>query len=361
MSLRILRQTSLSTEKYTQDGKLKAVHVVLKDKPFLVETGLVKSKDSTWDLKSLLLEANLLYDSPEKEVDWIKVKPFEYTAKVNADGSATTLECFIRILSSQNENALFRIRLRGLNPSTRKAIEGLEVTTDPIQVISKPSVLRKKIEREKTKLTEAFDHPSPLASGPPAGSSSNKRARDDVIFDALNVIREQQAQQQRLIEQLVLSRGGAPAPASPPLSPSDSDSSYDAADDRSTQQLPVTTPQAHVPLTRKRAAAATINVDSTECSFEVAFRNMLGAYNALPIDDRAAKVRKMLHATPQSQYSNLVDTLWTESFQRNLDSDTQRQQLEGTDIKRDPEGIDDRDFADLFAGDLPLSMLMVEH
>jgi len=37
--LHIVRQTSLATEKYTKDGKPSTVHVLLKDKPFLVEVG----------------------------------------------------------------------------------------------------------------------------------------------------------------------------------------------------------------------------------------------------------------------------------------------------------------------------------
>jgi len=37
--LRVIRQTSLATEKFTKDGKPTTVHVLLKDKPFLVEVG----------------------------------------------------------------------------------------------------------------------------------------------------------------------------------------------------------------------------------------------------------------------------------------------------------------------------------
>jgi len=36
-----LRQTLIATEKFHKDGKLKNVHYVLKDRPFLVEVQLI--------------------------------------------------------------------------------------------------------------------------------------------------------------------------------------------------------------------------------------------------------------------------------------------------------------------------------
>jgi len=61
------------------------------------------------------------------------------------------MECLLKILSSQNENALFKLRIKAINSVTKKPIANLEIDSEPIQVISKPSVLRKKTGKRETK------------------------------------------------------------------------------------------------------------------------------------------------------------------------------------------------------------------
>lgn len=290
--LRVIRQTSLSTEKFNQDGKLHTVAVLLKDKPFLVEIG--RSAGNV-DLKTAVLEANLYFDSPEKEVDWIKVKPFDYTAKCASDGASATFECYIHILSSQNENALFRVHIKARLTSGKRAGETLEITTDPLQVISKPSVLRKKHEREKQKHDDLIATSGATSAAPVNAPSSHKRTRDDVILETLSLIQRQQAQQQRMLE--ALSQGSPHQSPSSPASPSDNS---------------VGTP----PL---RFHASPARESDAPEDFESAFRTCLRAFNGMDPSERSAKVRKVLRETG-TQAAPFVDTLWAESFQKDIEA-----------------------------------------
>jgi hypothetical protein len=301
--LRIIRQTSLATEKFTTDGKAMNVHVLLKDKPFLVEVG----RNGSVDLRNAVLEANLFYDSPSKEVEWIKVQPFEYTAKVNSDGSVATLESYIHILSSQNENALFRLRIRALIPAAgaskkdKKAPVGetLEIFSEAIQVISKPSVLRRKHERERAKHEDLVSAAAPAAAAatPINAPSSAKRTRDDVILETLSEIKRQQEQQQRLLESLA-------AAGSPPTSPAGRSSSTSSPAD-SVHSSPL------------------IAIEPPTESFETAFKNCIRAFNNLERECRGGKVRKVMRELGASGAA-FAEAVWSESFQREIDAQVSR-------------------------------------
>jgi len=312
----ISRQTSLSTERYTKDGILKNVHVVLKDKPFIVDVGLFSSgnKDSL-DLKSLVLEANLFYDSPEKEVNFINAKPFEYTAKINPEGTTFAMECLLKILSSQNENALFKLRIRAVNASTKKPIAHMEIDTEPIQVISKPSVLRKKQERERQKMV--IDHPKQvktecIARVPdnisPAPSASVKRCREDLIIDTLTLLQQQQNSQQKLLEQILSEQNR-------------STSGYESKNELCFHGSPV-------------------SGDSLE--FENAFRAFVHAFNQLPVDERPCKVRKVLKEHQDNNVATIVDMMWSENWSM---KDVETYQV---DLKKQ----EDEFCQDLFATDI---------
>lgn len=229
------------------------------------------------------------------------MQPFEYTAKVNTDGSVATLESYIHILSSQNENALFRLRIRalfpaGANKKDKKAApaETLEIFSEPIQVISKPSVLRRKHERERAK------HDDLVAAAPVNAPASAKRSRDDVILETLVEIKRQQEQQQRLLETLAAAAG------SPPTSPLARDaSSYSSSPADSQHSTPIVEP---------------------EESFENAFKNCIRAYNNLERDSRSGKVRKVLRELG-SQGTAFAEAVWSESFQREIDAQVGRMAL----------------------------------
>lgn len=130
-----------------------------------------------------MIEAILLYDTPDnsqKEVMFIKVKPLEYSGHVvENDPKKFTLDIYVKILSSQHEDSLFKVLLRAVDPVTKKPIPGLEATTKEILSISKPEVVRKLNEpRQK------------------------KRTRDEIIFDVLSRIENRLEQQQQTISSL---------------------------------------------------------------------------------------------------------------------------------------------------------------
>jgi len=237
-----------------------------------------------------------------KEVEWIKVQPFEYTAKVSGDGSVATLESYIHILSSQNENALFRIRIRAQFPrgaNNKKAQKpeapeqpDLEVLSDPIQVISKPSVLRRKHERERAK------HDELVKSSPLHAPSTVKRSRDDVIIETLNDIRCQQEAQQRLLERLAATPSASPSsPRSPAYSsPTGSDP---AASAHSTPLL------------------------GLEENFELAFQVCVRAYNNLDRESRTGKLRKVIREAGSTGVA-FVEAAWSEAFQGEIDAQVGR-------------------------------------
>lgn len=238
------------------------------------------------------------------------MQPFEYTAKVNADGSVATLESYIHILSSQNENALFRLRIRALFPAgagkkgkasaaAASPAETLEVFSEPIQVISKPSVLRRKHEREHAKHESLVQQAA--AATPASAPSSTKRSRDDVILETLAEIKRAQENQQRLLETLA-----ATGVASPPTSPLSRDaSSYSSSPASSAHSSPLVEP---------------------EEPFESIFRNCIRAYNNLDRDSRGGKVRKVLRELG-SQGVAFAEAVWSESFQREIDAQVGRMAL----------------------------------
>jgi len=154
----IRTHTSLQTDKYTENGKQKSLHYVIKNTQFKLElalSGNVSSSEPAYSFSQLRLEANLLYDcSIEKEVAKLKSKPFEYKGSLSeTDGNIFVFDITIAVLSSQHEDMNFRLKVSSFDETTNKAIPHLQVLSEPIQVISKPEVLQKKKEPKKKKHT----------------------------------------------------------------------------------------------------------------------------------------------------------------------------------------------------------------
>jgi hypothetical protein len=198
VKLVVLRQTCLAEENSTVNGVVKNVHVVIKNQPFNIELALSGNLSSSEKLSfhNISIEANLLYDTPDnskKEVGFIKVKPLEYSGHADEqDDKKFKLEVFIKILSSQHEDSLFKVHLRGVDLKTGKPIPGLEAVTRELLVISKPEVLRKKNEPR-----------------------AKKRTRDDVLLEALSRIESRLDTQQQAIEKLRAERTVTPKPELP--------------------------------------------------------------------------------------------------------------------------------------------------
>jgi len=245
----ITKQTCLTEQTYTANGIQKNVHVIIKNNSFHVEVALAGnlSHERFANFHQMSIEASLLYDTPDnsrKEVMFIKVKPLEYSGRIDdKDATKFQLEISVKILSSQHEDSLFRVLLKAVDPATGKPIPGLEATTKELLSISKPEVVRKMNEpRQK------------------------KRTRDDVLMEALTRIESKLEGHQQAIDSLLRER--SPVIKAELPSPS----------------LPVV--QSKVP--------------SKSDDLVTAVRHVISAFHSLESEDRPEKVRKLKEAmTPQ--------------------------------------------------------------
>jgi len=152
-SLKFLKQTSLSVDRFCDNGIEKRLHYVIKNNEFQILVELPEDVQNA-TFNDLLLEAQLLYDcSPKpKEVLQVRQKPFKYKGAVETgDLRKCCLQVSISILSSQHEDMNFVLFLQAKNTKTGEVLAS--GYSDPVQVISKPDVLRKKREPKKKKRT----------------------------------------------------------------------------------------------------------------------------------------------------------------------------------------------------------------
>lgn len=158
----VLKQNCLAEEQIpNKEGETTNVFVVVKHSPFIVQLGFPSTYTGPQpDLNCLSFDVKLVYDGPdEKEVDFIKHKPFEFRVKVDPSGTFVNIECRLKVLTSQLEDMFFRLRFLGLDPLSKRVI-GPQLTTisEPIKVISKPEQLRKSLPTQKRKINEALVH-----------------------------------------------------------------------------------------------------------------------------------------------------------------------------------------------------------
>jgi hypothetical protein len=158
----VLKQNCLAEEQIpNKDGDTTNVFVVVKHSPFIVQLGFLPTYNGPQpDLNCLSFDVKLVYDSPEeKEVDFIKHKPFEFRVKVDPSGTFVNIECRLKVLTSQLEDMFFRLRFLGLDPITKRTIgPQLTAISEPIKVISKPEQLRKNLPTQKRKINDALVH-----------------------------------------------------------------------------------------------------------------------------------------------------------------------------------------------------------
>jgi len=153
-SLIILSQQSLCTEQIYKNGFQKRVHVVVKNHPFLIQVGmscLLTWEERKIDFNLYPLEASLVYDTDSlKEVNFVKMKPLEFKCHVSENGDQVTMELRPKVLTSQLEDMLFRVKLYCIDPVTGKSLRGIYIFSEPIKVVSKPEqIKKKKVSKEK--------------------------------------------------------------------------------------------------------------------------------------------------------------------------------------------------------------------
>jgi hypothetical protein len=201
------------------NGKEYQYFVVVKNVPFII---VISSKgDTPVNFKKNTISASLLYDcDPRKEVSLIRSTPLEYVTHISSNGEEITIEARIHVLTSQQEDSLFRVCV---------SFNGQEVTSEPLKVISKADNVRK-----------PKNSSSPSSSTTP--SVKKKRTANDAFGETLQRIEQQQQEQRKLIDllcqqnQLLMNKlkqvdtdNVVPTPSSNPPSPTDTCSDIETA------------------------------------------------------------------------------------------------------------------------------------
>lgn len=257
-ALKFLKQTSLSCDRFCDNGTEKNLHYVIKNNEFSV---LVELPDDvkTQTFSQLSLEANLLYDcSPKpKEVLQVRQRPYKYKGIVErGDPRKCTLQVSISILSSQHEDMNFVLEIKAKDTTTNSIVAS--GFSEPVQVISKPDVLRKKREPKK-----------------------KKRTWNDRITETLERIEAKQNEALRLIQ----------------TQQNNSNSQSNSFDDAFQQIFGATTTSQH---------------PSEE--FENAFYSLVRAYNQMNESERPRKIRKLMDGNQfDPSVNELISTMHDQS------------------------------------------------
>ena len=196
--VKIVRQTSLAQEG-TENPLRPAVHVVVKNQPFMLQAEVVCFHDvykTVFNFQALTLVACLVYDTADyKPVDYLRKKPLSYQVVVSSEGQQANIDLQISTLSSQHEGTLFRVRL-DLADASGEIYPGLSVMSSPIKVISKPAVLKTN--------NPAATRAKRTRRSPPAASNKRLKVEDvSYIVSLLEGIVEQQQEQKHTIDELV--------------------------------------------------------------------------------------------------------------------------------------------------------------
>ena len=260
-SLKFLKQTSLSVDRFSDNGVEKRLHYVIKNNEFIICVSLPEGTQGSFN--DLLLEAQLLYDcSPvPKDVLQVRQKPFKYKGTVErGDIRKCTLNVSISILSSQHEDMNFVIFVTAKDSKTGKVVAN--GYSDPIQVVSKPDVFRKKQEPK-----------------------SKKRTWNDRITEMLERIEANQQKHQDAIKLVYDQQKEIVVPKS-------SQSVFATA--------PVTTTNTPAPVMK-----------NPENRLELAFQELISAYKEIASEERPTKIKKLVANTSISDESCLQDLVST--------------------------------------------------
>jgi len=212
----------------------------------------------------LRLSAKLFYDSNNDEdfkpVDFLKQEPMSYKAFVTKDKA--TVEFRVFCLSSQHEDCCFRIKIYVTGP---KIETPLEVTSDPIRVVSKAAQVHKEKKTAK-KVGETTEEPeTPRLSGIKRERTAPSSPSSDVVQETLLRLEQQQIEQRALIERILSTQ--TPKPAS-------------------------------------------VCAEQSQ-DFETAFINFLNAYRNVPCEERSNKVRKVISDSAAVNTDDLSDFIVT--------------------------------------------------
>ena len=254
------------------------------------------------------------------KVDFVKVKPMEFKATASENGQLLDCECRIKVLTSQHEDSLFRIRIIGSNPITHEEIPGLRIVSGSIKVISKPEQLKKK------------------------QGTNKKRTLTDMLIETVTRIEKKQEEQQKLIERIIQQQSdqvnviqdkkqkqnnvqitqeitATPTTVQTPIINNNTTILANVVPPVTTSPTPITTPLQNEflfnPLTiqqeQQQQEIKKVN------DFEEAFIQLIRSFTTMKPEERPEMIRKIIRTSSTrdtERLSELLDLLWTEGLQK---------------------------------------------
>jgi len=310
----IISQGDVSSEHFSKNGVTKQVHVVVKNLVFNMEVS------SSMDLSKCSLEARLLYDFDREEdaknaleVSYVKNEPLEYKVSLTDGGYKASVELRIKVLTSQHEDMLFRVKLSAVDPLSGTTFG---VISQPIKVISKLTQLKGKSTNPKE-----------------VSPSIKKRTTNDMISTTLTEIHRQLQEQNKYIHIIVhklfsdtmtqpsqrQERDNEPLQT---LSNIITQHSLGIPNLESTDfQADIPPDQIQVPAVPIHQVPPNVQVQQQKPDLEDAFRNFISAFQSLQPEEKQNKLEKLegfLENVPAEELHDLFDVLESAPLKKKL-------------------------------------------
>jgi len=312
----IISQGDVSSEHFSKNGVTKQVHVVVKNLVFNMEVS------SSMDLSKCNLEARLLYDFDREEdaknaleVSYVKNEPLEYKVSLTDGGYKASVELRIKVLTSQHEDMLFRVKLSAVDPISGTTFG---VISQPIKVISKLTQLKGKSANPKE-----------------VSPSIKKRTTNDMIASTLTEIHRQLQEQNKYIH-IIVHKLFSDSMAQPqPRQERDNEPlqtlsniitqhslgipSLGESPDFQTD-IPPEQIQVQVPVVPIQQVPVNVQVQQKP-DLEDAFKNFISAFQSLQPEEKQNKLEKLegfLENVPAEELNDLFDVLESGPLKKKL-------------------------------------------
>jgi len=287
--LSIISQGNVSSEHFSKNGITKQVHVVVKNLVFMIEVS------SNIDLSKSNLEAKLLYDfdrdeEDKLEVSYVKNEPIEYKVTLTDQGYKASVEVRIKVLTSQHEDMLFRVRVSAIDPLAGTTFG---VISQPIKVISKLTQLKGK------------------GPGKEVSPSIKKRATNDVIASTLTDLHRQLQEQGKYLN-LIMHKLFSDMPHH-------QQRQQEREQEPSLQTLSNIITQQTLSIGEPNEYGNDVQNDvPPKIEFEDAFRTFLSAFQGLPAEEKQNKLEGFLESVSSEELTEIFDVFESSPVKKKL-------------------------------------------
>jgi len=279
----VLQHKAHAEEIVTKNGEQKDVHIIVKNTPYQLRVGSAFGAPRV-DFNKIVFEAFLLYDSDglKEEVDYVKNKPVEFRCSPTDHGEILDVELRIKVLSSQHQDSLFKVKIQGYNPSTREELPSLVAFTPSLKVISKPEQLKhKQLQQTSYHNNNSTQQNNTTASTTPP--NTKKRNSNELMASTISRIEQKQHEQQRLIQRILQQQ------------------SEHAQHLQKRQKLE----EAHI----WEVVEQKQNSEKKVKTFEDAFVNLIKAFSGMIADEKPETIRRVVRNTSSRDTEKLSEFL----------------------------------------------------